>query len=86
MDFTKDVRETIGRYNRNIVAALGADRFSLYATADKFLILKCPLDYGRHPVFPSYGLGILERLPLEIQQMVLLQSDVQSFLVFRAVS
>jgi hypothetical protein len=62
MDFTKDVRETIGRYNRNIVAALGADRFSLYATADirctvvsciPCCQLTCNGGYERHSNIPQ---------------------------------
>jgi hypothetical protein len=47
---------------------------------------KCPLDYGRHLAPSSSDPGNLERLPPELQQLLLVHLDLESFLTFQAVS
>lgn len=46
----------------------------------------CPLDNGRHHLEPKYALGTLEKLPLEILNMVLVHLDVRSLTDFRRVN
>ena len=46
----------------------------------------CPLDYGRHAIKPTTGLGCLSTLPLEILQSSLGLLDVQSLITFRCVN
>ncbi|KAF2105914.1 hypothetical protein BDV96DRAFT_591778 [Lophiotrema nucula] len=51
------------------------------------LASKCPLDFGRHALSPRYNLGTLdEKLPAELQQMVLHHVDVKTLLAFRCVT
>ncbi|PGG98979.1 hypothetical protein AJ80_09434 [Polytolypa hystricis UAMH7299] len=46
----------------------------------------CPLDNGQQPRSPSSRLGALERLPLEIMSMILIQLEIRSLTDFRRVS
>ncbi|KAL4891353.1 hypothetical protein BDV59DRAFT_182300 [Aspergillus ambiguus] len=51
---------------------------------DKFSHLDIPLDFASNP--PRCGLGALERLPLELIHLALIQLDMQSLTVFRRVN
>jgi hypothetical protein len=46
----------------------------------------CPLDHGRHNPSAKYDLGVLSRLPTELQHQILGDVDVQSLLTFRRVN
>lgn len=46
----------------------------------------CPLDNGQHSRFPSYTLGSLEQLPVELINMVLIQLEIRSLTDFRRVN
>ena len=46
----------------------------------------CPLDCGRHNIEPEYGLGVLDRLPLELLSDILVEIDIRSLMDFRRVN
>jgi hypothetical protein len=50
----------------------------------------CPLDNGRYAIGPDYttapGLGLLSQLPVELQQQVVLQMDLETLLAWRRVN
>lgn len=47
---------------------------------------RCPLDNGRHHGQPKYGMGSLDRLPVEVLTEVLLGLDIPSLTAFRRVN
>lgn len=46
----------------------------------------CPLDNGKHLGRPSHGLGDLDKLPVELQNAILVQSDLRTLTDFRRVN
>jgi hypothetical protein len=55
----------------------------------QILAKHCPLDHlrrGLGPAQPKFGLGTLNRLAIELQQIVLGELDVRTLLAFRTVS
>jgi hypothetical protein len=45
----------------------------------------CPLGDGRHLDRPSYGLGDLDKFPVELQAIILVQLDLKTLMNFRHV-
>ncbi|CAO2651385.1 Nn.00g039550.m01.CDS01 [Neocucurbitaria sp. VM-36] len=50
------------------------------------VVRQCPLDHGRHTLNPQFGLGSLDKLPIELQHEILGHVDVKSLFTFRRVS
>lgn len=46
----------------------------------------CPLDNGQHRREPEHGLGLLERLPLELVDDILYKLDLRTLTDFRRVN
>lgn len=53
---------------------------------DKVTNITCPLDNGKHFGLVSHGLGDLDKLPVELQSIILVQSDLQTLTDFRRVN
>jgi len=53
---------------------------------DNSLTHTCPLDYHRHHLDPKHDLGVLDELPLELLEFVLVQIDLRSLTDFRRIN
>ena len=53
---------------------------------DNITNITCPLDNGKHLGRARHGLGVLDRLPVELQSVILIQSDLRTLTDFRRVN
>lgn len=60
------------------------DRYHLLSAVD--LKTRCPLDQSRNQQHPTHDLSVFDRLPLELQQSVLRQVDLETLIGFRTVN